>query len=322
MNVNPRADEYGYLAEVTEDRGDYRRGDLLVVCAVTLDASAPEERYDARVRPHAGTDYRGAAEASWSPDGVAGTGWTGTIPTEILRPVEPIDLGCHAEDIAARLTRGDWVRQGRSVGRMVGVTPAGVTWICWSSDSVSNFDGHCAAFDAAAAEHARRTGPPASSSHLSQIAPAPAAARFDSTSGQRVTVRVNQAKRSGTVLAVIEGGARALVEYQMPGGTTALLEVAGDSQLSISYARLPRRWGAALQSRDQAWEGRGQGRGETVRPTRDAPRDGPRYLARVRAALARHGAGAEEHDCDAGTWVGTPWPTPTSASGPSPEVLA
>ena len=75
-------------------------------------------------------------------------------------------------------------------------------------------------------------------------------------------VWVNQAEREATVLAVI--GNEILVEYEMPNGTSALLQMTVDGRdlirrRNVSYNSVPLRWLNAIRRADMTnWIGMGQ----------------------------------------------------------------
>jgi hypothetical protein len=88
--------------------------------------------------------------------------------------------------------------------------------------------------------------------------------------GQLVYVEANQGTREALVLAVL--GDEALLEYEMPKGTTALRLVAaipgqalkgagGRPYLKVSYAAVPGRWLQAIASQGQRWIGKPQSGG-------------------------------------------------------------
>lgn len=71
-------------------------------------------------------------------------------------------------------------------------------------------------------------------------------------------LNVNQGWRPAEILARL--GTEFLVEYEMPGGTTALRVMALDAQgcpfrfvRSVSYAKVPRRWRDAMEEAGTAW---------------------------------------------------------------------
>jgi hypothetical protein len=68
--------------------------------------------------------------------------------------------------------------------------------------------------------------------------------------GDRVTVNVNQGDRDAYVVAVV--GTEAMIEYEMPGGTSALWVInAGRPHpckiRGYSYKSLPRKWRQAIE---------------------------------------------------------------------------
>lgn len=69
---------------------------------------------------------------------------------------------------------------------------------------------------------------------------------------------INQGYRPCTVLAVLDN--QALVEYQMPKGTSALFLVTMDNSNTrgISYFSLPERWVKAILEAGSDWIGRPQ----------------------------------------------------------------
>lgn len=74
-------------------------------------------------------------------------------------------------------------------------------------------------------------------------------------------VDVNQGMRDAYVLAVI--GDEALIEYEMPAGTTALWVIrAGDPDAhkirNLSYRACPQKWLDAMDEACTIWEGNGQ----------------------------------------------------------------
>lgn len=77
----------------------------------------------------------------------------------------------------------------------------------------------------------------------------------------QLTVNVNQGQREAVVLAVV--GDEALIEYEMPKGSTALWVIhAGVPAVSylrnISYKSCPKKWLVAMQEVGAEWIGRGQ----------------------------------------------------------------
>lgn len=74
-------------------------------------------------------------------------------------------------------------------------------------------------------------------------------------------VDVNQGARDAYVLAVI--GNEALIEYEMPAGTTALWVIKADRAephkiRNVSYKSCPRKWLDAIEEAGLQWEGNGQ----------------------------------------------------------------
>lgn len=88
--------------------------------------------------------------------------------------------------------------------------------------------------------------------------------------GQSITFWIQKGWRPGRVLAVI--GQEALMEYEMPEGTTSLVFISADTQLTdehvakgthftrnpYGYERLPLRWLKAIIDNDMEWLGRSQ----------------------------------------------------------------
>lgn len=77
--------------------------------------------------------------------------------------------------------------------------------------------------------------------------------------GDVTTLEVNQGHRDAKVLAVI--GHQALVEYAMPGGSTALRllsDVPGKPDRSMSYWSIPLKWLLAIDAAGQDWEAQPQ----------------------------------------------------------------
>lgn len=77
----------------------------------------------------------------------------------------------------------------------------------------------------------------------------------------QLVVDVNQGKREAYVLAVI--GDEALIEYEMPGGTTALWVIhAGRPHprriRNVSYKSCTKKWLKAIEEAGTIWEGQGQ----------------------------------------------------------------
>ena len=87
--------------------------------------------------------------------------------------------------------------------------------------------------------------------------------------GENLTIEVNQGAREASVLAVI--GDEALIEYDMPRGSTALRVVsAHDPDLVIrrySYAAVPLRWLRAMLDVGSDWTGRPQQQGNHITPS-------------------------------------------------------
>ena len=78
--------------------------------------------------------------------------------------------------------------------------------------------------------------------------------------GQHVITYCNQNDREATVLAILDG--RALIEYCMPRGTTALRIVDcvyGYTVRRVSYKTVPVKWIRELYAQESEWEGRPQG---------------------------------------------------------------
>jgi len=76
-----------------------------------------------------------------------------------------------------------------------------------------------------------------------------------------ITLYVNQGRREAVVLAII--GQKALIEYEMPKGSTALrfVNVAGTgNQQGVSYFDLPTKWLEAIVANGLEWIGRPQKR--------------------------------------------------------------
>ena len=77
-----------------------------------------------------------------------------------------------------------------------------------------------------------------------------------------ITVYSNQAEREACVLAVIKD--QILVEYEMPNGTSALLQMTVDGRnlirrRNVNYNTVPRRWLNAIRRADMTdWLGMGQ----------------------------------------------------------------
>lgn len=74
-------------------------------------------------------------------------------------------------------------------------------------------------------------------------------------------VDVNQGMRDAYVLAVI--GNEALIEYEMPSGTTALWVIRADRPephkiRNVSYRSCPQKWLDAIEEAGTEWEGNGQ----------------------------------------------------------------
>lgn len=84
--------------------------------------------------------------------------------------------------------------------------------------------------------------------------------------GQWLTVERNQGEREAEVLAIRPG--LALIEYEMPNGTTALNVVAitEDEKLisegciyhAVSYRKVPKYWLKAMIAAELEWAGYGQ----------------------------------------------------------------
>lgn len=78
--------------------------------------------------------------------------------------------------------------------------------------------------------------------------------------GEEFHVWVNQGLRIGTVLGVHED--RAIVEYEMPAGTTAMIVVPRDGSenwgKSVSYRTCPKYWIKAIFRGTGWWTGRSQ----------------------------------------------------------------
>lgn len=76
--------------------------------------------------------------------------------------------------------------------------------------------------------------------------------------GQGITVERNQGDRDGTVLAV--DGIEALIEYEMPNGTSALNVISlGDKPYrAVAYTSLPKKWQRLLVANEAEWIGRPQ----------------------------------------------------------------
>jgi hypothetical protein len=82
--------------------------------------------------------------------------------------------------------------------------------------------------------------------------------------GEEIEVEANQGMRPAVVLAVL--GQRALAEYTMPAGTTALmvLDLGKSARMftqaatSPSYRTCPRKWLVAMVAAGTQWEGNGQ----------------------------------------------------------------
>lgn len=77
----------------------------------------------------------------------------------------------------------------------------------------------------------------------------------------RLEVHVNQGVREAYVLAAI--GDEALIEYEMPRGTTALWVISRHRpepycRRVISYRTCPKKWREAMASAGTVWEGRPQ----------------------------------------------------------------
>lgn len=77
----------------------------------------------------------------------------------------------------------------------------------------------------------------------------------------KLEVNVNQGDRDAYILAVI--GDEALLEYEMPSGTTALWVIpAGEPRpgciRNVSYKRCPQKWLRAMEEAGTQWEGNGQ----------------------------------------------------------------
>lgn len=155
------------------------------------------------------------------------------------------------------------------------------------------------------------------------------------TPGQQIHVFVNQSSRVARVLArLLPEGNAALVEYEMPAGTTGLA-VARQVQkapgewsakvFTVGYGALRAEWRAALNAPDAVpWRGRGQTRGQTFHTDNAG-----------RTARDCHAADAEGFRCVAyearrqdepgfvvvpcvgrrgeWTWAGVPWPFPPKA---------
>lgn len=78
----------------------------------------------------------------------------------------------------------------------------------------------------------------------------------------RLTVDANQGEREAYVLAVI--GDEALIEYEMPKGSTAMWVVNAWNPepgciRNIAYRSCPKKWHDAMEEAGTQWEGRGQG---------------------------------------------------------------
>lgn len=75
--------------------------------------------------------------------------------------------------------------------------------------------------------------------------------------GENITIHANQGERDAAVLAVL--GDEALIEYEMPGGTTALRVVsAHDPDLILrryAYTDVPLRWLRAMLEVGSDWTG-------------------------------------------------------------------
>jgi hypothetical protein len=86
---------------------------------------------------------------------------------------------------------------------------------------------------------------------------------FTWEAGDMVRVYANQGYRPGTILAVL--GDEALVEYEMPQGTTTLWVIDAHRAVpckirNLSYKRCPKKWKAALKESEMEWEGNPQNR--------------------------------------------------------------
>lgn len=79
--------------------------------------------------------------------------------------------------------------------------------------------------------------------------------------GDVLEVNVNQGWRQAVILAVL--GQEALLEYEMPAGTTALWVIdAGNPTVgckrNVSYKACPKKWRKAMEEAGTQWEGNGQ----------------------------------------------------------------
>ena len=130
--------------------------------------------------------------------------------------------------------------------------------------------------------------------------------------GDLCTVRANQGVRNAMVLALNPETGAAILEYEMPRGSTALIirYLAGDER-SVSYGALPARWRRLLAEPEAVpWAGRSQTRGTSYPPSRRSSVDD----RRKDAALL---AGKTVYEGEKGYWVGAPWPSPSSSSSPT-----
>lgn len=88
--------------------------------------------------------------------------------------------------------------------------------------------------------------------------------------GQNIKVYANQGYRDAVVLAILSN--EALIEYEMPKGTTALrvIDCVTEGTLAqYSYATVPIRWIAEMFQTETEWTGNPQKNAEWVQSVKE-----------------------------------------------------